>query len=162
MMDARYDRKSDRWDGADADALRYEVARMGGLRKYPNEVAAVRELILVLAACENQRHVDSVMVAILESAVECPTAAQLRAVVDSKRPKRAKCRDCDGNGYTTVPVLITYHGNSLKVLSQQRLEGLIMDAMEWAATLPANQTVTTAAAPCHCLPMNHLSYTEGR
>lgn len=35
MMDATYNRTIEAWEGRDADELRYQIARIGGLKGYP-------------------------------------------------------------------------------------------------------------------------------
>lgn len=152
MMDARYNRDLDRWEGEDADELRYQIARIGGLKNYPREVAAVRELIRVLALCDNRAHVFRVIDELAESANECPSPARLRALIFEKRSKvhRKRCEMCGGEGVRSVPCLVTT-GSHYQVESQEPMPDMSWpDAMEFTAKLPERQTVVGVAIPCKC------------
>jgi hypothetical protein len=156
MMDCTYNRTIEAWEGADANELRYQIARIGGLKNYPREVVAVRELIRVLALCDDTPHVLRVIDELAESATECPSPARLRAMVFEKRAKakRNKCPTCAGEGYRSVPMLVTYRGG-YTVETQQP-----MPEMDWeeadkfaemlAANPTANQAVLSCAVACHC------------
>lgn len=156
MMDATYNRNLDQWEGRDADELRYQIARIGGLKNYPRETVAVRELVRVLALCDNLPHVHRVIDDLAESATECPSPARLRAMLFEKRlkSKRARCHDCAGEGFRSVPMLVTYRERTYEVETQQpMLEMGWEEAMEFAADLVgvrANQAVLSCAVPCHC------------
>lgn len=153
MMDAEYNRNLERWDGADADELRYQIARLGGLKNYPREVVAVRELIRVLALCDDTLHVRRVIDELAESATECPSPARLRAMVYEKRAKskRVRCHLCAGEGFRSVPMLVTYKGGSYQVESQQPMPEMGWEeADEFTAQLPPTQTVVSCAVLCQC------------
>lgn len=153
MMNCTYNRNLECWEGRDADELRYQIARIGGLKGYPREVVAVRELIRVLALCDDVQHVHRVIDDLSESAPECPSPARLRALIFEKRTKakRNSCLLCSGEGYRSVPLLVTYKGGSYQVESQMPMPDVSWeDADLMAAKLPAHQTILGAAVPCVC------------
>jgi hypothetical protein len=152
MMDCTYNRDLDRWEGEDADELRYQIARIAGLKNYPREIAAVRELIRVLALCDNRAHMYRVIDELAESATECPSPARLRAVVYEKKEKarRKRCPICSGEGVRSVPCLYTF-GEQFEVQSSEPMPDMSWEqAMEFTAKLPPKQTVLGVAIPCQC------------
>lgn len=67
----------------------------------------------------------------------------------------AKCRACDGNRYRSIPILVTYHGNSMRVKERRNLDHLTeAQRDDLMATLVAhpemNQMILSAAVPCQC------------
>ena len=153
MMDCTYNRNLERWEGQDADELRYQIARIGGLKNFPREVVAVRELIRVLALCDNRAHVFRVIDDLAESATECPSPARLRALIFEKKSaaKRNHCPLCAGQGQRSVPLLVTYQSGSFTTEAEQPLPDLSWeDAAEFTAKLPPSQTVLSVAIPCNC------------
>ena len=156
MMDAVYNRNLECWEGADANELRYQIARIGGLKNYPREVVAIRELIRVLAICDDAPHAVRVIDELAESATECPSPARLRAMIFEKRvkSKRRKCETCAGEGFRSVPMLVTYREKTYQVESQQPMPEMSWsDAMQFnedLAEVRANQSVLSCAMPCHC------------
>ena len=150
MMDATYNRTIEAWEGQDADELRYQIARIAGLKNYPREIAAVRELIRVLALCDNRAHVFRVIDELAESATECPSPARLRALIYEKKAKahRNRCEACGGEGVRSVPCLVTT-GNHYEIKSQEPMPDMPwLEAWEYAKKLPAHQMVVGVAVPC--------------
>ena len=153
MMDCTYNRTIEAWQGADAAEVRRQVARLSGLRNYPREKTGQGELIRFLALAENTEHMRRVIDEILESSPECPPPAKLRGIVFDLRPKskRVRCATCAGEGYRSVPMLVTYRGNSYNIDQQQPMPEMGFDeAEEFAARVPAHQAVLSCAVACHC------------
>jgi hypothetical protein len=155
MMNATYNRNLETWEGSDANELRYQIARIGGLKGYPREIVAVRELIRVLAICDDAPHVVRVIDELAESATECPSPARLRALIFEKRTKakQNRCGSCAGEGFRSVPMLVTYSGGYSVEIQQPMPEMSWGEAAEFAeklAAVPTNQTVLSCAVECHC------------
>jgi hypothetical protein len=62
----------------------------------------------------------------------------------------SRCRMCDGNGWKSVDMLITYKDNSMIVKRAQRLTMPLEEVIEFRKKLGPGQEVVGAAIPCQC------------
>lgn len=167
MIDCKFDAKTHKLIGEDAAEVGYQVSRLSGLPKFPREEAGARELALAIATAPSIHAAYDCVSRMLEDLTACPTPAEIRTAIAAAHPvKRRRCDACGGGGFMSVPVLVTYRGDSFEVQWAKRLDGMsVPDLAEFAESLRENRTnqiILSAAVPCQCLPLSHAAFAEAR
>lgn len=143
------------------------LGRLCGLRGFPREKLAQRELRSALQTASSEQIAEAVVTDWLAESNDAPRPAELRRLIsDRSMTRKQRCGACGGSGWMSAFRLVTYWNQTYKVKRSERLDHLIQEEvldLRDKLNTPGmeRQAILSCALPCVCLPAHHKAYTEG-
>lgn len=135
--------------------IKDQLKRLSGLSFFPESKEAIRELVNAARWADGLPALRSAVSDWLDARAEAPKPAELRSMCIAARDRmsgpKVRCRQCDGNGWRSVHMLITYRFHTFTVEKAKRLNLPLEQIHAMRAGLGENQEIVGAAERCVCL-----------
>jgi len=151
-----------------------QVQRFVGLRGFPTAAAGQRELIRAMQGCVDARAAQSIADDWLSTETQSPYPTDIRRKI-SEQPhaRKARCPECNGDGWLPRVKLVTYKSNSFALDASEDITHMTYaDQLDLRSKLHGpnaqptpglkRQDILSCVVPCRCLSPTHKALTEGR